>query len=89
MQATWGAPAAMRYHWFMVSDREREHLRRLGRFKERAHAEATAAHLALPRAERLARSIALMRRFLGSARPVPGDPSPFYDRARRLGHYHP
>lgn len=72
-----------------VSDREREHLRRLGELKASSHAEATAAHLALPLEERLARSVALMRRFLASAPPRQDDPSPFYERARRLGLYRP
>jgi hypothetical protein len=70
-----------------VSGRERDHMRRLGEFKARGHAEAAAAHLALPRAERLARSIALMQRFLGSARQRDDTPAPFYERARRLGLY--
>jgi hypothetical protein len=72
-----------------ISDREREHMRRLGELKARSHAAAAAAHRSLPPAERLARSIALMRRFLGSARHRVDDPSPFYERARRLGHYRP
>jgi hypothetical protein len=72
-----------------VSQREREHMRRLGALKAREHAAATAAHLALSPAERLARSLALMRRFLATARPRPDAPTPLYDRARRLGLYRP
>lgn len=72
-----------------VSDREREHLRRIGELKARSHADALAEHLALPLAERLARSVALMRRFLASTPPREDDPSPFYERAKRLGLYRP
>lgn len=72
-----------------VSEQERDYMRRLGAFQAQGHAEALAAHLALPPAERLARSIALMRRFMASARPRNDDPTPFYDRARRLGLYRP
>jgi hypothetical protein len=77
-----------------VSDRERDYMRRLGEFQAQGHAEGTAAHLALRPAERLARSFALMRRFMVSAAarrrdPAPDDPTPLYDRARRLGLYRP
>ncbi len=72
-----------------VSDAEREHLRLIGELKARAHAEALAEHLALPLDARLARSVALMRRFLATTPPRADDPSPFYDRARRQGLYRP
>jgi hypothetical protein len=80
----------VRYHVRVaVSDRERDYMRRLGAFKAHGHAEMTAAHLALPIAERLARSIALMRRFWASASDRQDDPTPLYDRAKRLGLYRP
>jgi hypothetical protein len=72
-----------------VTEREREHFRRLGEEKARSHAAAAAEHLALSMDERLARSLVLMRQFLRSAQPRDDDPSPFYDRARRLGLYRP
>jgi hypothetical protein len=72
-----------------VSDEEREYMRRLGKFQEQGHADALAAHLALPPSQRLARSLALMRQFHASARPRNDDPTPFYERARRLGLYRP
>jgi hypothetical protein len=71
------------------SERDREYLRRLGGYKADAHRAAQASHLALPLEERLARSVALMRRFAGAARGRTDDPSPFYERARRLGLYRP
>jgi hypothetical protein len=72
-----------------VSEQERDYMQRLGEFQAQGHADALAAHLALPRSERLARSFALMRQFLTSARPRNDDPTPFYERARRLGLYRP
>ena len=72
-----------------VSGRDREHFRRLGAIKAASHAEAQAAHLALPLAERLRRSWA---RYLAHRAAFAGrqdDPSPFYDRARELGLYTP
>ena len=64
-------------------------MRRLGEAKAASHAAAHAAHLALSQEERLARSVALMRRYIASAPPRHDDPTPFYDRARRLGLYRP
>lgn len=72
-----------------VSDHDRDHLRRLGEAKARSHAEVTAAHMARSAAERLAASVALMQRHLPTTRPRDDDPTPFYDRARRLGLYRP
>ena len=72
-----------------VSERERDYLRRLGAHKAQAHAVATASHLALSLAERLVRSMSLMLQFRASASVGPDDPSPFYERARRLGLYRP
>lgn len=73
----------------MVSDRDREYLRRLGELQDEEHAAAVEAHLALSLDERLARSVSLMQRFLGSVSPSADDPTPFYERARRLGLYRP
>ena len=72
-----------------VSERERDHLRRLGSYKAESHGAALSAHLALSPAERLARSVALMRRFFSTTARGHDDPSPFFDRARRLGLYRP
>lgn len=72
-----------------VSDRDRDYMRRLGEFQAQGHAAALAAHLALPPSERLARSVALMRQFIASVPARNDDPTPFYERARRLGHYRP
>jgi hypothetical protein len=71
------------------TERERAHLRQIGEIKSRAHAAAMAEHLALPRAQRLARSMALMKRFFRSAPRDEHAPTRFYDRARRLGLYRP
>jgi primosomal protein N'' len=72
-----------------VSDRDRDYLRRLGALKAQSHHDATTAHLARSLAERLAASVALMLRHLPTTRPRVDDPSPFYERARRLGLYRP
>lgn len=72
-----------------VSERDRDYMRRLGDFQAQGHADALAAHLALPPSQRLARSIALMRQFIASTPARNDDPSAFYDRARRLGLYRP
>jgi hypothetical protein len=72
-----------------VSERDREHFRRLGADKTASHAEAEAAHLALPLAERLRRSWALYLAHRASFTGEHEDPTPFYDRARALGLYTP
>ena len=72
-----------------ASQGDRDYLRRLGEYKAEQHGAALAAHLALSPTERLARSVALMRRWWSAARPRQDDPTPFYDRARRLGLYRP
>jgi hypothetical protein len=73
----------------VASERDKQYLAHLGELKAQTHASAAAAHRALPLDERLARSMALMRRFLPTVRAVPDDPSRFYEIARRLGHYRP
>jgi hypothetical protein len=71
-----------------VSERDREHFRKLGEAKALAHREAAEAHRALPLDERLARSWDL---YVAFGRPAPeerdDDPTPFYERARALGLY--
>lgn len=72
-----------------VSDRDREYMRRLGEAEAEAHDQRLAEHLALDLAGRLRRSMALARQFWRSANHDKrhDDPTPFYDRARRLGLY--
>jgi hypothetical protein len=72
-----------------VSERDRAYLERLGRYKATSHDEAQARHLARSLAERLRQSWALAEAHRDSARPLDDDPSPFYERARRLGLYEP
>jgi hypothetical protein len=70
-----------------ASDWDREYMRRIGRYKEESHAQALAAHMALPPSERLLRIVTLMLQGSYFDAPVAeeDDPSPFYERARRLG----
>jgi len=71
----------------MVSEHDREAMRRIGAAKAAAHAAALAEHLALPPIERLRRSFAMsaaMRTEANLAARV-DDPSAFYARARALG----
>lgn len=74
-----------------VSERDREHLRRLGEYKQASHAEAAARHRALPILERLERSWAL---YIAGRAAVADDrrdddPARFYELARRRGLYRP
>ena len=71
-----------------VSDRDRDHMRKLGEAKAESHRDALAEHLALSLSERLERSWQLYLAFRDpNAPPRDDDPTPFYDRARRLGMY--
>jgi hypothetical protein len=74
-----------------VSERDREVMRRIGAAKAASHVEAAARHSALPLVERLRRSWALY--LAGRAARTPetreDDPTPFYERARKLGMYQP
>jgi hypothetical protein len=72
-----------------VSGSDRRFMERIGRYKAASHVSATARHLALPVAERLQRSWDLYRsyRSASTTRNRRDDPSPFYERARRLGLY--
>lgn len=75
---------------YNVTERDREYMRRLGLLHHRMERDELAAHAALPPRERLAASLALMLRgsyFPARAGQPTDDPSPLYDRARRLGLY--
>jgi hypothetical protein len=74
-----------------VSQADRDYMRRLGEFENDAHAQRLREHLAQDVSERLRRSMALYLQFRGSANPHDrvDDPSPFYERAHRLGLYRP
>ncbi|HUH03449.1 MAG TPA: hypothetical protein VML75_15740 [Kofleriaceae bacterium] len=72
-----------------VTKRDREHMRRLGEAEAEAHSDRRAEHLALDLPERLRRSLALASQFWRTANRAArhDDPTPLYDRARRLGLY--
>jgi hypothetical protein len=71
----------------MVSEQDREYMRRLGEAKAGTHADAASDHLRLPPIERLRRSFqmsaALRDRASLAARE--DDPSGFYEKARARG----
>lgn len=73
----------------VASDRDKAYFERIGAIKDALHQETTQRHRSLPLSERLTRSWALYlthRSQKGLAQ-RDDDPSPFYDRARRLGLY--
>ncbi|MBE0608365.1 MAG: hypothetical protein IH609_03225 [Dehalococcoidia bacterium] len=72
---------------FTVSERDREYMRRLGRYVEEANEAARKEWLALPGAERIAKSEAFSRRARGYAhsKTEPDDLGLIYSRARQLG----
>ncbi len=72
---------------FTVSERDREHFRKIGRWKAESHAAALRAHLELPIAERLERSLAWTIAERPTWRwPITADsPAPMWERARKLG----
>jgi hypothetical protein len=73
----------------VVSERDKEYMRRIGQAEAEASAERLAEHRALSIAERLRRSLILWEQFRHSAN-LAGrvdDPQPFYERAKRLGLY--
>ncbi len=74
-----------------VSERDFDYMRRLGRFQEEGRKKRAAYHASLSLEERLARSLELSRAFLSRARVEArhDDPTPSYDRARKLGFYRP
>lgn len=71
----------------MVSEQDREYMRRLGEAKASTHADAAAEHLRLPPIERLRRSFAMSDALRAEANLAArvDDPSAFYERARSLG----
>jgi hypothetical protein len=72
-----------------VSDRDRRHFERIGSAKAASHAEATERHRALTLEQRLHESwqLYLRHRDEVDVSKRDDDPSPFYERARRLGLY--
>jgi len=74
-----------------VSAHDREYFRRLGALQAEGSAERLARHRALSVEDRLRRSLALSAAAMGVARRDrrDDDPTPFYERARRLGLYAP
>jgi hypothetical protein len=71
----------------MVSEQDREYMRRLGEAKAASHADALSEHLRLAPIERLRRSFAMsadLRRHANLEARV-DDPSAFYEKARALG----
>lgn len=71
----------------MVSERDREHMRRLGEAKAAAHDDARSAHLSLSPIDRLRRSSAMSAALRATANLAArvDEPAAFYDRARALG----
>jgi len=71
----------------MVSEQDREYMRRLGEAKAAAHADAASENLRLPPIERLRRSMAMSDALRDQANLAArvDDPSEFYARARALG----
>jgi hypothetical protein len=71
----------------MVSEQDRDYMRRLGEAKASSHADTTSGHLRLPPIERLRRSFALSAALRGGANLAArvDDPSPFYEIARARG----
>jgi hypothetical protein len=71
-----------------VSERDKEYMRKIGRYKAEANAERLRRHLELPMAERFRASIRLSRphRSHESLRNhiEQDDPAPLYQRARKL-----
>ena len=74
-----------------VSDKDKKYFERIGAAKAESHAEAARTHLARTLDERLARSWELYfaNRDVVRDRERDDDPSPFYERARKLGLYRP
>lgn len=72
-----------------VSDRDKQYFARIGLLKDESHATAARAHQLLSLDERLSASWALYlaHRAMADLTRRDDDPSPFYDRARKLGLY--
>ncbi len=78
--------------WVMtVSERDLEYMRRLGRFQAEGRRKRAQYHAGLSPRERLAHSLEMSLLYLSRTRVEirQDDPTPFYDRARRLGLYRP
>ena len=73
-----------------VKEADREYFRRIAAIKEASHARAAAVHAERSLGDRLRESYALYLAHRDPAAPPRyDDPSPLYDRARRLGLYRP
>lgn len=72
-----------------VSQHDRDQLARIGEYKTQSHSDVLREHLKRTIPERLLRSWSLYQAGRKQMRAgIRGDdPSPFYERARRLGHY--
>jgi hypothetical protein len=74
---------------FTVSERDRDYMRRLGRYVEEANEAARKEWLALPGADRIAKSERLARRYRTPERVeaalAEDNPASLYKRARCLG----
>jgi hypothetical protein len=70
-----------------ASERDRDYMRRLGKFQDEANAEWRASWRALPLHERLEHSNARRFGLAVSPRRDPEEPEQIYIRARRLGLY--
>jgi hypothetical protein len=72
-----------------VPGSDRRFMQRIGRYKAASHSAAVARHLALPVTDRLRRSwdLYLTYRSPQTTRTRRDDPSPFYERAKKLGIY--
>lgn len=69
---------------FMVSEQDRDYMRRLGEAKAATHADAASEHMRLAPIERLRRSFAMSAALRAQANLAArvDDPSGFYERAR-------
>lgn len=71
----------------MVSEQDRDYMRRLGEAKATSHADAWSKHLQLAPIERLRRSFAMSAdlRHQANLEARVDDPSAFYEKARARG----
>jgi hypothetical protein len=71
----------------MVSEQDREYMRRLGEAKTSAHDQAASGHLRLTPIDRIRRSFAMSAALRAQANLATriDDPSGFYDQARARG----
>ena len=75
----------------VVSEQDRDYMRRVGAAKAASHADAVSEHLRLDPIDRLRRSFAISAELRAAANlgAREDDPSAFYDRARERGLYVP